>query len=65
MDKNRLMVAKGVMAGRGIDCEVGAGRHKLLYMEGINNKILLYSTEKCFKCPVSNHSGKEYKKEYN
>ena len=35
---------------------------KLLYMEWLNNKILLYNTEKYTQYPMINHSGNEYKK---
>ena len=43
--ENRLVVAKGEGVGRGMDWEVGVSRCKLLYIEWINNKILLYSTK--------------------
>ena len=46
MDKeNRLVVAKGEGVWRGMEWEVGVGRYKLLHTEGINSKVLLYSTE--------------------
>ena len=54
------MVAKGEGFGRGMEWEVGVSGCKLLYMEGINNKALLYSTENYTQCPVVNHNGKEY-----
>ena len=41
---NRLTVAKGEGVGRGMDWEFGVGRCKLLHLEWINNKDLLYST---------------------
>ena len=44
--QNRLVVAKGEGAGEGLEWEVGPSRFKLLYIEWINNKVLLYSTEK-------------------
>ena len=51
MDKeNRLVVVKGE--------EVGVSKCKLLYMEGINNKILLYSIENYIQCPMINHMEK-------
>ena len=40
--KSRLVVAKGVGPGRGKDWEFGISRCKLLYIEWINNKVLLY-----------------------
>ena len=62
--ENRLVVAKGEGVGRGMDWEVGVSRCKLLYIEWINNKVLLYSTENYSQYPVINHNGKEniYKK---
>ena len=36
------MVAKGEGVGGRMEWEVGFSRWKLLYMEGINNKMLLY-----------------------
>ena len=35
---------------------------KLLHLEWINNKVLLYSTGNHTEYPVINHNGKEYKK---
>ena len=46
-----------------LEWEVGVRRCRLLYMEWINNKVLLYSTENCIQYPVKNHNGKEYEKE--
>ena len=40
----RLVVAKGEGGGTGMDWDFGVGRCKLLYLEWINNKVLLYST---------------------
>ena len=37
---------------------------KLLYIQWMNNKVLLYSTGNYIQCLVINHNGKEYKKEY-
>ena len=47
--------------GRGF----GVSRCKLsiLYIEWINNKVLLYSTGNYIQYPVTNHHGKEYEKE--
>ena len=51
-------------AGEGVrgrmDWEFGMSRCKLLYIEWINNKVLLYSTGNYIQYPVINHNGKEY-----
>ena len=60
--ENRLVVAKGVGNGGGMEREVGVSRCKLLYREWINNKVLLYSTENSIEYSVINHNGKEYLK---
>ena len=57
------MVAKGEGYGGGMEWEVGVSRCKLLYIEWINNKVLLFSTGNYIQYPVTNHNGKEYKKE--
>ena len=51
------MVAKGDGAGGETDWEVGVSRCKLLYMERINNKVLLCGTENHIQYPVINHKG--------
>ena len=63
VSENRLVVAKGKGSGGGMEWEFRVSRCKLLYIECINNKVLLYSTGNYIQCPVINHSGKEYKKE--
>ena len=35
-------------------------RCKLLYIECINNRVLLYSTENYIQYPMINYNGKEY-----
>ena len=55
------MVAK-VGGWRGMDREFGISRCKQLYIEWVNNKVLLYSTENYIQYPVINHNEKEYKK---
>ena len=50
--------------GRGLDWEFGVNRCKLLYIEWINSKVLLYSIRKYIQYPLINHNGKEYEKEY-
>ena len=59
---NRLVVAKGDGGKGGKDWEFGVSRCKLLYLEWINNKVLMYSTGNYIQYPVINHNGKEYKK---
>ena len=61
--ENRLVVAKWEEGRRGLDWEFGIGRWKLVYIEWINNKVLLYSTGNYIQYPVINHNGKEYEKE--
>ena len=53
------MVAKGEGAGGGVGWEFGVSTCKLLYIEWINNKVLLYSTGNYIQYPVINHNGKE------
>ena len=48
---------------RGMDREFGISKWKLLCIEWINNKVLLYSTGNYIQYPVINHNGKEYDKE--
>ena len=38
--------------------------YKLVYIEWISKKILLYSTGNYSQYPVINHNGKEYEIEY-
>lgn len=38
-------------------------KKNLLYVEWINNKVLLYSTRNYSQYPVRSHNGKEYKRE--
>ena len=42
--KNRLVIAKGVRRGRGMDWEFGVSKRKLLHLEWISNEVLLYGT---------------------
>ena len=51
--KNRFVVAKGVGERSGMDLEFGVHRCKLLYLEWIDNKILLYSMGKCIQSHLS------------
>ena len=45
------------------DWEFGISRCKLLCIEWINNKVLLYSTGNYIQYLVINHNRKEYEKE--
>ena len=60
--ENRLVVAKGERVGGVMAWEIGVSRCKLLYIDWINNKVLLYSTENHIQYPMINHNGKEYLK---
>ena len=44
--------------------EFGVSRCKLLYIEWISNKVLLYSTGNYILYCMMNHNEKEYEKEY-
>ena len=46
--------------GRGMHWDFGVGGCKLLHLEWVNNKVLMYSTGNYIHYPVINHSGKEY-----
>ena len=56
------MAAEGI--GGGMDWEFEISRCKLVYIEWINNNILLYSTGNYIQYPGINYNGKEYKKVY-
>ena len=56
------MVAKGEGVGGRMEWKVGVSGCKLLYIEWINNKVLLYSTWKYIQHPMIIPSEKEYKK---
>ena len=51
--------------GRGMDCKFGVGRCKLLHLEWMNNKVLMYSTGNNTESPGINHNGKECIYVYN
>ena len=46
--------------GGGMDWEFGVSKCKLLCIEWLNNKVLLYSTEIYIQYPVINQNEKEY-----
>ena len=58
--RSDLWLPRGRSGGRGMDWEFGVGRYKLLHLEWINNKVLLYSTGNYIQSPGINHNGKEY-----
>ena len=62
--ENKVMVTKGERDQRDKVGVPGISRYKLLYIKQINNKLLLYSTGNYIQCPLINHNGKEYEKEY-
>ena len=43
--KEQTVVEKGEAAGGVVEWEVGGSKWKLLYMEYMDNKVLLYNTE--------------------
>ena len=47
-----------------MEWEVEVSRCKLLYIEWINSKVLLYSTENYVQYLMRNHDGRKYKKEF-
>ena len=59
--ENRPVVAKGEGGGGGMEWEFGVSRCKLLYIEWINNKVLMYSTGNHIQYPGINCNGKENK----
>ena len=52
--ENRLAVEKREEGGEGMDWEFGISRCKLVYLELIKNKVLLYSTGNYIQYPVIN-----------
>ena len=54
-----LLLPKGGGEGRK-DWDFGLSRCKLLYIERVNNRTLLYSTENYIQYPMINHNGREY-----
>jgi len=51
-------MGKGVEGG--MQWEAAVSRCKLLYIERINNKVLLYSTGNYIQYVIIYHNGKEY-----
>ena len=54
----------GSRGGKGMDREFGISTCKLLYLEWINTKVLIYGTGNYIQSPGRNHNGKQYKKMY-
>ena len=57
------MVAEGEGVGGGMEWDIGVNRCKHLYIEWVNNRVLLCSTGNYIQYPVINHNGEEYEKE--
>ena len=60
---HRWWLPRGGGMGEVMDREFQVNRCKLLYIERINNKVLLYSTGNYIRYLVISHNRKEYKKE--
>ena len=58
------MLPRGRGGEGGMEWEFGISRCKLLYIDWINNKVLLHSTGNYIQYPVINHDGKAYEKVY-
>ena len=56
------MVAEGEGGGGGKDWEFGISRYKLVYIQQIHNKVLLYGTGNYIQYPLMNHMEKNMKK---
>ena len=56
--REQTVVAKGEKFEGGMEWEVGISRCKLLYIEWIHNKVLLYSTENYVQYSMINRNGK-------
>ena len=48
-------------SGGGRDWEFGIGRCKILYVEWLNKKVMMYSTGNYIQYPMINCNGEEYK----
>ena len=55
-----LGLPRGKENGDGKDWEFGISRCKLLHIEWVSNKVLLYSKRNYIQYPMINHNGKEY-----
>ena len=57
--ENRLVITKGQWGGRGMGWECGVSRCRLLHIEGINNKVLLYTQGTIFNTLRLNRNEKK------
>ena len=62
--KKKVVVAKGEGIGGRMEWKIGVSSSELLYIEWINNKVLLYSTENCIQYPLINHNKKNINRIY-
>ena len=53
-----MWLPRGTEGRGGMDLKFGVSRCKLLYIEWINNKVLLYNTGNYIQYLVINHNGK-------
>ena len=60
--RDQTVVARGERGERGMYWEFEVGRRKLLHLEWINNKVLLYTTGDYIQSPGINHNGKQKKR---
>ena len=58
------MLARGSEGGGGKNWEFAVSRYKLVYIEWINNKVLLDGTGSYIQYLVRNHNGKAYESIY-
>ena len=58
--KEQICSCQGTGERGRMDWESGISRCRLLYMEWINNKALLYSTGNYIQYAIINHNKKEY-----
>ena len=56
--ENRLVVAKGVGQGVGVDWEFGVSRCKLLHLGQVSNEVLLYSAGNYTQSLRMDHDGR-------
>ena len=62
--RNQTGGCQGKGVGGGMDWKVGTRRRKVFYIEWINRKVLLYSTDNYIQYPMINHNGKSIKNVY-